>query len=425
MADRLKIEPDLDFIQRVQAAGGEDLKKCYQCATCSVTCELSPTEKPFPRKEMLWAQWGLKDRLMRDPDVWLCHQCNDCSAKCPRGARPGDVLAAIRDFVYSDFAFPSFMGKAVANPKALPMLFLIPMIILVALIGVNMQANGYDLGYFLTSERALLTTFIPSGYMEMLFIGGNIIIFIIAFTGLKRFWDSLEHNGVGEAKIGFMPAFLATMGELATHKNFGSCEQNKPRKIAHILVLYGFVGALIATAFSFVFGVIFGHWYKMPFGIPTPIDFWTYSNAFHILIGVITKVSGGVGGVLIVIGTIMMLRNRATNPDDVGADGYPDRFFLQLIFWVGLTGMLSWLLRLLGMGMGGSAIVNVVAYLSYFVHITTVFVLLWYMPYSKFAHMLYRTMALVWARQRGRILLSGNAVPEATPEPVEVTETAA
>ena len=55
MAETYVVEPDLEFIKEVGALGGEDLKKCYQCATCSVACAISPDTKPFPRKEMIAA----------------------------------------------------------------------------------------------------------------------------------------------------------------------------------------------------------------------------------------------------------------------------------------------------------------------------------------------------------------------------------
>ena len=103
------VEPDLHFVRELKAAGGDTLKKCFQCATCSVVCELSPEQKPYPRKEMIYSQWGLKDRLVNNVDVWLCHYCNDCSTHCPRDARPGDTLRAIRALSFRHFAFPSFI----------------------------------------------------------------------------------------------------------------------------------------------------------------------------------------------------------------------------------------------------------------------------------------------------------------------------
>jgi len=61
MANGRMVEPDLKFINGVIELGGSSLKKCFQCATCSVVCPLSPDDNPFPRKHMILTQWGQRD----------------------------------------------------------------------------------------------------------------------------------------------------------------------------------------------------------------------------------------------------------------------------------------------------------------------------------------------------------------------------
>ncbi len=65
----------------------------------------------------------MKDKLIADPDVFLCHHCGDCTTYCPRGAKPGEVLGAIRAYAYNFYGWPAGLAK-LASPlrKNLPML---------------------------------------------------------------------------------------------------------------------------------------------------------------------------------------------------------------------------------------------------------------------------------------------------------------
>ncbi len=387
MGGGILVNPDLNLIREIKKAGGDSLNKCYQCATCSVVCNLSPQEKPFPRKEMLWAKWGRKEALMADPDLWLCFQCNDCTKYCPRNARPGDVLAAVRTYIYKSYAFPSFMGRALASPAALPILLIAPLLIFLAAIFLFPKTGPDGEILYLTSNAIDFDYFLRHSFVDALFVAGNILIFIFAAVGFLRFWKALKAGGPS-AKVSFISSLIQVMREILTHTVFFKCETNRSRAIGHLLLFFGFIGAMITTGAVFV--LIFAPHYlhllglerfeamfALPINLPNPI-----------------KIIGALSGLALVIGGGLLIIRRWQNKDNVGANGYADYLFLYMMFLVGLTGMLSWVTRLIG--------VPWLAYANYFLHLLTVFFLLWYMPYSKFAHMIYRTLALVYARSVGR-----------------------
>jgi quinone-modifying oxidoreductase subunit QmoC len=389
MSDAQLIKPDLGYVKEVIAAGGESLKKCYQCATCTVVCDVTGDARPFPRKEMIWAQWGLKDRLINDADVWLCHQCADCTAKCPRDAKPGEVLGAIRRTAYRAHAVPGFMGTLFSDIKYLPVVFAIPVVVLWAMISLN-QSAGLGKGFFpppgVAPEPLIRFSWmmpITTG-VDVTFLTVAFLAVISAIASLKRFWGNLEAQVPASVpRKGFVPSMTEFIGELVSHASFRKCTVNAGRTLAHLLVFYGFIGAFIATNLVLVYewGTKFGVFHELE----TPLAF---SGA-----GLLPKIFGNVGGLAIVFGALLMIGNRMSTSKDSPASGY-DWVFLGSIFLVGATGMLTEIVRLMGN--------RGLAYPMYFVHLVFVFYVIAYLPYSKLAHLLYRPLAIIHAKNVGR-----------------------
>ena len=69
-----------------------------------------------------------------------------------------------------------------------------------------------------------------------------------------------------------------------------------------------------------------------------------------------------------------------------------DWFIIWIIMGVGVTGLAAELLRLVGIPSLG--------YVVYYLHLISVAMLFLYMPYTKFAHLVYRTFAMAFERYR-------------------------
>jgi quinone-modifying oxidoreductase subunit QmoC len=352
----LLVQPDTTFIRDVISSGGGDLKKCFQCATCSAVCALSPEDSPFPRKQMIEAQWGLKDRLMGDPAIWLCHNCGDCSTHCPRGARPGDVFGALRREAIKHFAFPGFLGKMASNPKALLLLFLLPVLIFGA---IAMWAPEGEP----THDLEFASVF-PIPVLEALFFTVAGLVVLAFAVSMARFIGALRASGAdGPILAGLVPALV----EIMSHKRFSQCAGEKSPYWGHFLTLWGFAGlALMGTVVGI--GTMVGV-------MSTPL---AMTNPWKIFANLCT--------VVILVGITILLLGRIKDPVKRAASTYFDWLFLLTLAAVVVTGIASQFLRL--------AQAASMMYTVYFVHLVLIFILFLYAPYTKFAHLAYRTVAM-------------------------------
>ena len=224
MASIPAVLPSADLRSALGQRGGDGSSRCYQCATCSSVCELAPAEAPFPRRQMLWAQWGLVDRLVADPGVWLCHQCNDCSARCPREAHPGDVMAAVRGAVIERLATPRWLGRMVGNARTTwPLLIGIPIVFWIVLLGLTTGLAVPHVNPALTPADGLFhyEEFVPHPHIYAVYLLISAWVVAAAWVSGRRFWKLL---GAGAARPGsFLANLVPTLVDISTPRRFSPC----------------------------------------------------------------------------------------------------------------------------------------------------------------------------------------------------------
>ncbi|MBN2191637.1 MAG: quinone-interacting membrane-bound oxidoreductase complex subunit QmoC [Polyangiaceae bacterium] len=393
-----RVVPDREVVRRLLGSGGDAMGQCMQCATCSAVCELTPDDAPFPRKEMLWAQWGLVDRLVSDVDIWLCHECHDCTVRCPRGARPGDVMAALRQACVSHYSFPQGLARAAAAPAGLVWIVLASAALLAAA-SIGWDATGVTVAELTGGGTRIAIPFwtrFPHGLLIALFL--TVFAFDVAVLGLgmRRYWRALSATALSAPTRATPNAWgqslRAALGRIVWHDDFASCQHEARRRFGHGLVVYGTVGLMVVDLWvvtarqnPLLSGLVY------PLGLADP---W--------------KLLANLAGVALVMGCVMMGIERLRRRERwfpggkwSGLEGvrrapsgtYGDWLLLGLISTVVLTGFVTEGLHLFRVDE-----LRYAAYAAHLVSVTTLFVVL---PYSKLAHLAYRTLAFLFVERYG------------------------
>ena len=340
------------------------LQTCLQCGACTASCNLAEEGSLFPRLEMTLVQMGLRERLLADPNVWHCYNCGDCSRRCPGSAKPGRVMAAVRHMATERFAFPGFLARAVNQVRWLWLVVLVPVLLLLGAIAVG--------GSFRPSAHPVrFASLLPHLTLNLFFFGFTALALAVIVAGLGRAWRAWRGERLRQARPWpFLRALGGAVVEILTHRKFGDCEGDRGKRWAHLGLFYGFVG-LFALSGVVVVLLLAGQAHPL--------------SALHPL-----KILGNLFALLLIGGGLYLLRQRWLETRDDDRSTHFDWAFLVDVLLVGITGVLTEAFRF--------ADWPALAYPIYFVHLVFIFLLLVLLPYSKFAHVAYRTLAVTARR---------------------------
>ncbi len=332
---------------------------------------------------MRYILFGLRKLSLSSLDPWLCYYCGDCSTACPRETEPGETMMTLRRFLTAKYDWTGISAKLFSS-KAWQITALIASGVFMAALIVLFHGE-------IVTDRVELNTFAPAHLVHIFDVTVAFLVSFILFTNAFRmYWFTMHQsnkvnplevirgitkNGLGftthkgnKVKIPFR-LFITQAWQLiihaATQKKFLSCT-NKSRWIKHFLLVTGYI-----IMFSLV--VVFLEWFQTDkiFPIYHP-QRWVGYYATVVL--------------LLFTGEIIIGRLRKREEIHKFSD-LSDWMFPILLFLMALTGIAVHTFRYLGFPLA--------TYYMYAFHLIIAFSwLVIIIPFGKWTHLLYRSLAV-------------------------------
>ena len=375
----MSVRVDANLPRDIAQYGGTTIAKCFNCGNCTAVCALSKEDTVFPRKYIRYTQLGLKGKMLESVDPWLCYYCGDCSDTCPRDAEPGMLMMASRRWLISMYDWTG-LSRLMYRKEV----WELGMLATVALVVLGLFSVPENFGFRLLAQHpearqaVNLAYFAPKQFVH----SGDIILaallsLLLLSNAARMVYFVMRHSPSVPLSV-----YVLQLKELMVHgltqKRWTQCGNDTPQHwLRHLLLVTAY-----GTMFMLV--VVFLYWFQ----VEDASFHWTSLLGYY--------------ATLVLLGTTLwIMRDRLEKQDQIHRHSdLADWLFVILLFFTGLTGILLHLFRLLNLPMPTYGMY--VAHLMIAVPMLAVEV-----PFGKWAHLLYRPLAVYLAAVQAKARESG------------------
>jgi ferredoxin/nitrate reductase gamma subunit len=373
------VRVDPQFLTELKKYGAMNVEKCFNCGNCTAVCSLTSNEAQFPRRIIRMAQLGMRDQLLGSKELWLCYNCGECSETCPQQAEPANLMAAARCYAITHYD-PLGLGKLFCRIPILGGLIAVGLILFFSVFMYTQRET-------MSTESLKLFNFIP---YEFIHTAGIVAIVLIGLASLLAIFNMISRmahandisvkNIMNGSRMNWLPALWEAVGvqSLGQKRYREECDAEENRKVwylskwfIHAATMWGFLGLFSATALDYLLDIL---------GLKltgTAVPIW-YPTRFI----------GTLSGLLFTYGVSVLLVKRWRAADKAHSYSRPsDWIFLTLLWFSGITGFIIEIALYLPHP-------PIWGYWMFLFHVSVSMTLLFLLPFTKFAHSLYRIIAL-------------------------------
>jgi len=374
---------DHNLYPELQRFGATDISACYNCGVCTAICPLSVDGASFPRRMSRYAQLGMRDKLLASPELWSCYGCSECTDSCPTRADPASFMAAARRYAVASYD-RTHLAYMLATSRLFAGVFVVALVSLLAafMYSVHRPVDGSTLAFF---------QFIPSDFVHNMGVVAMAVMGVAALIGLFEMVRRVlrgPKQGAAKAtvrKVAGAAVYAVGTESLAQTRFREDCDEaveTRPwysqRWFIHFATMWGFLGLLGATMLDYGLELL---------GLKatgTPVPIW-YP----------VRLLGTLAGAALIYGTTVMIVRRLRKSDRSSLHSTTSDWTLLSMLWVaGLTGFALELGLYLPQAPAWG-------YPMFLIHVGVAMALVLLVPFGKFAHVLYRPVALFAIRLRG------------------------